>query len=62
MPRLEYFVVCRSVLKDVDTDEITLAHVLDDVFPAAFPNLIPAAVAISLWNVDVADTIVGLPG
>jgi hypothetical protein len=56
MPRLEYFLVCRSVMKDLNTDEITFAHVLEDVFLDAKPHIIRSAVAISVWNIEAEDT------
>lgn len=51
MADLEYFVVCRSVAIDVDTDEITLCNVLEDLFPSEFPELLDRAVAISTWRI-----------
>lgn len=50
MPKLEYFLVCRAVLQDMDTDEISLVNVLDDISPESFPSSIPKAIAVSLWH------------
>jgi len=55
MPQLEYFVVCRDVLANMQTDEITLSHVLEDVFPEAYPHLIAKATAVSVWNINADD-------
>lgn len=52
MPQLEYFLVCRSVMKDMNTDEMSFIHVLEDVAPEAYPHIIPSVTAISLWNID----------
>lgn len=55
MPTVEYFLVCRSVQRDVSTDEISFVNVLEDLSPEAFPHVIPGVVAVSLWNLDPGD-------
>lgn len=57
MPRLEYFLVCRSIQTDIHTNEISLINVLEDITPEAFPHVIHSAIAVSLWNFqDSEDT------
>ncbi len=56
MARLEYFLVCRSVSTDVDTNEITLSGVIEDVF--LVPDevvIIPKVVAVSSWTLSPGD-------
>jgi hypothetical protein len=50
MPKVEYFLVCRAVQKDMTTDEMSFVNVLEDISPESFPTVIPRAVAVSLWN------------
>jgi hypothetical protein len=50
MARLEYFIVCRAISVDIDTEEITLSQVIEDVFPEEFPNQLPRIVAVSSWE------------
>jgi hypothetical protein len=53
MPTLEYFIVCRSVSIDIDTDEVSLSNVLEDLFlDEDGKALLPRIVAISAWNLD----------
>lgn len=52
MPDLEYFLVCRSVAIDVDTDEWTFGGVLEDIIPDEFPYFLDKVVAISTWRVS----------
>ncbi|HEY2910871.1 MAG TPA: hypothetical protein VGI99_11535 [Gemmataceae bacterium] len=55
-PNLEYFVVCRSVSFDVETDEITLSNVIEDVYLGSDGTaVLPRAVAISSWNIADGD-------
>lgn len=70
MPSLEYFLVCRAVQLDINTNEISLVSVLEDISPDSFPHVIPKAIAVSLWNfqIDEATTdfqailVVKVPG
>jgi hypothetical protein len=56
MARLEYFIVCRSVAVDIDTDEITLANVLEDVFLEESPTyVLPRIVAVSSWELSAEE-------
>ena len=56
MPALEYFVVCRSVSFDVDTDEVTLSNVVEDVhLDDDGTAVLPRVVAVSSWNVGDGD-------
>lgn len=56
MPKLEYFIVCRSVSFDIDTDEITLSNVIEEVYLESDGRcVLPRIVAVSLWNVIDAD-------
>ena len=56
MARLEYFIVCRSASVDVDTDEITLSNVIEDLYlEAAGATVLPRIVAVSSWNVSQED-------
>lgn len=55
MPSLEYFLVCRSVQKDIRTDDLSFINVLEDVSPETFPHTIPRAMAVSLWNFEPGD-------
>ncbi len=50
MPRLEYFLVCRSIQSDVNTNEMSFINVLEDIVPESFPYIIQRAIAVSLWN------------
>ncbi len=50
MARLEYFIVCRAVSIDIDTDEITLSQVVEDVFVEEFPQHLPKITAVSSWE------------
>lgn len=59
MPNLEYFLVCRSIQADVESDEASFIGVLEDIVSEEFPTFIPKAVAVSLWNVDGNDDIEG---
>ncbi len=52
MPSLEYFIVCKDVSIDADTNEITLFRVAEDVFPPGFPYQFPKLVAVSSWNIN----------
>ncbi len=51
MPSLEYFIVCKDVSIDADTNEITLFRVAEDVFPPSFPYQLPKVIAVSSWNI-----------
>ncbi len=50
MPELEYFVVCRHLSTDIETDELTFGGVLEDIFPIELPMYLERAVAISCWR------------
>ena len=53
MPTLEFFLVCRSITRDVFTDEITLSGVLEDVvLEADGTAVLPTAVAVVAWNAE----------
>jgi hypothetical protein len=52
MPKLEYFIVCRSIQLDINTDEVSFINVLEDISPDEFPNVIYRAMAVSLWNLE----------
>lgn len=52
MPKLEYFVVCRSIATEVDSDELTLSNVLEDVVTDGFPDYLPKLMAISVWRIE----------
>ena len=52
MPAVEYFFVCRSVQKDISTDEMSFINILEDISPESFPYIIPKAIAVSLWNLQ----------
>jgi hypothetical protein len=54
MPRLEYFIVCRSVSADIDNDEITLSHVVEDLFleEEGIPAFLPKIMAVSSWEIS----------
>lgn len=52
MPSIEYFLVCRSVQRDVNTDEYSFLNILEDISPDSFPHTIHKAVAVSLWNFE----------
>jgi hypothetical protein len=56
MARLEYFIVCESSSVDAEKSRISFFHVLEDIFPDKFPYEIPTLDAVSLWNLDPADT------
>ena len=51
MPKLEYFVVCRSIATEVDSDELTLSNVLEDVVTDGFPDYLPKLMAISVRRI-----------
>ena len=55
MAKLEYFIVCESTLVDVETNAISLFHVLEDVFPDTFPDTLARLEAVSLWNLGPED-------
>jgi hypothetical protein len=55
MPPIEYFLVCRSIQTDVNTNEMSFINVLEDISPDAFPHVIPRAIAVSLWNLPQAE-------
>jgi hypothetical protein len=50
MPELEYFIVSRSVSRDVLTDELSFLGVLEDVTPHHFPTVLPKIIAVSVWR------------
>jgi len=50
MARLEFFIVCRSVSVDIDTDEITLSQVIEDIFAEDFPQHVAKIMAVSSWE------------
>lgn len=52
MPRLEYFLVCRSVQQDITNGETSFVNVVEDITPDVFPHVIPKAIAVSLWNFE----------
>ncbi len=54
MARLEYFIVCRSVSVDIDSDEITLSQVVEDIFAHdfQFPQYLPKIMAVSSWEMS----------
>ncbi len=57
MPTLEYFVVCRSVSTDLNTDEITLSNVIEDVYLQDREVIVlPRAVAVCSWNIEEGDS------
>jgi hypothetical protein len=37
MPPIEYFIVCRSIQTDVNTNEMSFINVLEDITPEDFP-------------------------
>ena len=56
MPDLEYFIVCRSVTFDIDTDEISLSGILEDIYlEDDNGTVLPRAVAVSSWNLNDSD-------
>lgn len=55
MVRLEYFLVCKSISIDVETNEISIFHILEDIFPVEIPFDIPELVAVSSWLADPED-------
>ncbi len=56
MPTLEFFLVCRSITRDLFTDEITLSGVLEDVvLEADGTTVLPTAVAVVAWNVETKE-------
>jgi hypothetical protein len=50
MVELEYFLVCRSIAVDIDSDDLTLCNVLEDVFPLYIPDFIDNVAAVSSWR------------
>lgn len=70
MPQLEYFLVCRSIQTDVNTNEMSYINVLEDIVPETFPYTIQRAIAVSVWNFQQgeanrdhqANLVVKLPG
>jgi len=57
MPSLEFFVVCRNVSMDVETDEVTLANVIEDVYlDEDGKAFLSQAAAVSSWNLGEGDT------
>lgn len=56
MPSLEFFVVCRSVSRDLFTDDLTLSGILEDVvLDVGGTATLPTAVAVCAWNVGTED-------
>jgi hypothetical protein len=55
MPQLEFFLVCRSVQTDINTNEVSFINVLEDLVPDEFPYFIDRAIAVSLWNFQKGD-------
>jgi hypothetical protein len=56
MADLEYFIVCRSVSIDVETDELTFGNVIEDLSPDIFPTELPRAVAVSAWRISAEES------
>lgn len=55
MARLEYFIVCESSSVDSETNQLSLFHILDDVFPAIYPEYLPNIDAVCLWILEPDD-------
>src|SRR5688500_16182 len=55
MIELEYFVVCRSISRDIDTDDLTLCGVLEDVFPLYLPDFLDHVAIVSSWRFSDED-------
>jgi hypothetical protein len=55
MAKLEYFIVCERTSVDVETNSISLFHVLEDLFPDEFPYTLPRLEAVSLWILGPGD-------
>jgi hypothetical protein len=55
MATLEYFIVCESTSVDAENNQISMFHVLDDIFPDKLPFILPRADAVCLWNLGPDD-------
>jgi len=55
MPKLEFFLVCRSVQTDIITNETSFINVLEDITPEEFPYIIQRAMSVSLWNFEPSE-------
>jgi hypothetical protein len=55
MATLEYFIVCESTSVDAENNQISLFHVLDDIFPDRLPLVLPRADAVCVWNLSPED-------
>lgn len=56
MPRLEYFLVSRSVSIDRDRNEVSVFNILEEIsLSKSTPNVVPELVALSSWILDPED-------
>jgi hypothetical protein len=58
MATLEYFIVCESTSVDAENNQISMFHVLEDIFPDKLPFMLPRIDAVCLWNLDPEDVAV----
>jgi hypothetical protein len=54
MPKLEYFLVCESILTDLDRNLTSAVSILDDI-SCPIPGHLPQVVALCTWRLDPDD-------
>lgn len=55
MPRLEFFVVSKSVSVDASTNQISVFEILEELHISDFPAIFPSCVATTLWCREEGD-------
>ena len=54
MPKLEYFLICESIVIDQDRNLASAFNILEEV-SCPIPTLIPQVVALSTWRLQPED-------